>query len=269
MTPPFVVLDKAVGQTPLEVAEAWRQTKPEMQGVPLAYAGRLDPMASGQLLVLIGEECKKQEQYHDLDKEYRVSMLFGASSDSGDVLGLIKESGPFVVTAKTVQTVFSKSVGEITMPYPIFSAKTVGGKPLHTWTMEGRLGEITIPTRTSHIHALALDRIRTLTRAEVVEQALQKIALLPPVTDPRKSLGNDFRRGDVHKTWETFKNSGKPDDVFYIADATVLCSSGTYMRSLSEVTAKALGTTGLAFAIHRSKMGHYDAKTGSWSTLFI
>jgi tRNA pseudouridine(55) synthase len=268
MTPPFVVLDKAVGQTPLEVAEAWRVTKPELAGVPLAYAGRLDPMASGQLLILIGDECKKQAEYHDLDKEYQVRMLFGAMSDSGDVLGLIKESGPYAVTDIDVSTVLAKLVGEITMPYPIFSAKTVAGKPLHTWTMEGRLSEITIPTRTSHIYSLSLNNLETLTRTEVADTAITKIALLPPVTDPRKSLGNDFRRPEVHKAWEAFRNTGSATDVFYIADTTVLCSSGTYMRSLSEMVAKALHTTGLAFSIHRSKMGHFDNDTKTWSRLF-
>jgi tRNA pseudouridine(55) synthase len=268
MTPPFVVLDKAVGQTPLEVAEAWRQTQPELLGVPLAYAGRLDPMASGQLLILIGEECKRQEEYHELDKEYQVAMLFGAASDSGDVLGLVRESGPAAISEKTIKKVFADFVGEITMPYPIFSAKTVLGKPLHTWTMENRLNEITIPTRSSNIYSITLDSIHTLTRAELVEQALAKIALLPPVTDLRKSLGNDFRRPDVYKTWETFKNTGKPDDVFYIANTSIICSSGTYMRSLTEVVAKALGTTGLAFAIHRSKMGTFETATQTWSTQY-
>ena len=268
MIPPFVVLDKAVGQTPLEVTEAWRATNPELKGVPLAYAGRLDPMASGQLLVLIGEECKKQAEYHNLDKEYQVAMLFGAASDSGDILGLIQESGPLAVTEEAVQTTLSKLVGEITMTYPIFSAKTVAGKPLHTWTMENRLAEITIPTRTSHIYSLTLDNIETITRADLVEKALQKIALLPPVTDLRKSLGNDFRRPDVYKTWETLKNTGSPADVFYITNCTCISSSGTYMRSLTEVVAEALGTTGLAFAIHRAKMGHYDIATQTWLTQF-
>jgi len=268
MTPPFVTLDKAIGQTPLEVTEAWRLTKPELKGTPLAYAGRLDPMASGQLLILIGDECKKQEEYHNLDKEYQVAMLFGASSDSGDVLGLIKESGPFAVIEKTVETVLKSFIGEINMPYPIFSAKTVAGKPLHTWTMENRLSEINIPTRTSNIYSAKLEGLRTLSRNEVVSVALAKIALLPQVTDPRKSLGNDFRRPEVYKTWETFKNTGSLNDVFYIADTTIVCSSGTYMRSLTEVVAKAIGTTGLAFAIHRSKMGHFDTATNTWSTLF-
>ena len=86
--PPYVLLYKTVGQTPLECMELWRQTKPELKDTPLAYAGRLDPMAEGVLLVLIGEECKKQADYHNLDKEYEFEILFGVHSDSGDVLDL-------------------------------------------------------------------------------------------------------------------------------------------------------------------------------------
>ncbi len=71
----YVLLDKKVGETPLETLETWRDTREDLKGVPMAYAGRLDPMASGQLLILIGEECKVQEKYHHLDKEYQVGIL--------------------------------------------------------------------------------------------------------------------------------------------------------------------------------------------------
>ncbi len=89
----YVVLEKFVGQTPLECAEAWRAEHPQYADVPLAYAGRLDPMASGKLLILIGEECKQQARYHGLDKRYEFQVLCGFSSDSGDVLGLAKRGG--------------------------------------------------------------------------------------------------------------------------------------------------------------------------------
>lgn len=106
--PPYVLLHKAVGQTPLEVLELWRQTKPELKNTPLAYAGRLDPMAEGVLLVLIGDECKKQTEYHHLDKEYEFEVLFGLASDSGDVLGLINENGDKIVTTEKNYRYLSK-----------------------------------------------------------------------------------------------------------------------------------------------------------------
>ncbi|MBP9836722.1 MAG: hypothetical protein KBC78_02700 [Candidatus Pacebacteria bacterium] len=260
--PPYVFLYKAVGQTPLECVELWRQTKPELKDTPLAYAGRLDPMAEGVLLVLIGEECKKQADYHDLDKEYEFEILFGVHSDSGDVLGIVTETEKKVVSKEEIEIILKTLVGPIELPYPIFSAKTVQGKPLHTWTMENRLHEITIPTRKSEIFALELLNHQTLSRSEITKIALAKIETIPPVTDIRKALGNDFRRPDVRKAWALFSETGSPTDQFSIAKIRCLSSSGTYMRTLAEVIAEKLGSQGLAFSIKRTKVGHYKKETG-------
>lgn len=250
----FVILEKAVGETPLVTAENWRSKNPEYKDVPLAYAGRLDPMASGQLLVLIGEECKNQALYHKLDKEYQFEILFGVSSDSGDVLGIISESGEKTFSAERIAEVLPSLIGPIELPYPIFSSKTVQGKPLHTWTMEGRLNEVTIPTRKSEIFALTLLETRELTRAEVAEIAIKKIETIPPVTDLRKALGNDFRRSEIRPAWQAFSEQKNPTDCFTIAKIHCKASSGTYMRTLAEVIAQKLGTSGLAFSIHRSRI---------------
>jgi len=266
---PYILLEKAVGATPLETLENWRQDKPEFLNVPMAYAGRLDPMASGKLLVLLGEECKKQSEYHSLDKEYVIEALFGVSSDSGDVLGITKENEwPSLPESEEIVTVLDSLVGPIEMPYPIFSSKTVQGKPLHTWTMEGRLGEIVIPSRKSDIYSLTLNSTQALSRAEVHKQATDKIGLLPKVTDPRKALGNDFRRPDVLRSWQEFYDSKIPANSFRVANITCICSSGTYMRTLAEVIAEKLGTTALAFLIHRGKIGTYNQVKNDWSHLF-
>ena len=55
----FVVLEKKVGETPLACLLSYKKAHPELGGIPASYAGRLDPMASGKLLILLGEECKK------------------------------------------------------------------------------------------------------------------------------------------------------------------------------------------------------------------
>lgn len=264
----YVVLHKPVGQTPLETVEIWRGSRPDLLKAKLAYAGRLDPMAEGQLLVLIGEECKVQTQYHHLDKEYQITIAFGLHSDSGDILGIVEENPTRDILENDLKNLLPTLLGEIHFPYPIFSAKTVQGKPLHTWAVEGRLAEITIPTRTSHLYNITLDGYSTITRAELVEKATSKIALLPPVTDPRKALGNDFRRPEVLRSWDRIMSGGTATDLFCLADITVTCSSGTYMRTLSEIIAEKLDTTGLAFSINRTKIGHYDVANTMWSKVF-
>lgn len=255
----YVVLNKAVGQTPLVCAEAWRATQSHTyKDVPLAYAGRLDPMASGKLLVLIGEECKKQKEYHGLDKTYEFEVLFGVRSDSGDVLGLIAESTAPQLSEAQLRRSAKTFVGEVTFPYPKFSSKTVAGKALHTWTLEGRLSEIEIPTYTTQVYTLKLRRMRRLSRADVYGIASQKIESIPPVTDERKAIGNDFRRKDVRTSWQTFAMNSDGPQEFLLAQFSCTCSSGTYMRTLAEEIAKSLGTCGLAFSIHRTHIGTYQ-----------
>lgn len=255
----YVVLEKAVGQTPLECAELWRAAHTEYTGVPLAYAGRLDPMASGKLLVLIGDECKVQEQYHHLDKEYQFSVLFGVSSDTADVLGrlTIALKVPSISKSQLVTSV-KKLIGNVNLPYPHFSSKTVQGKPLHVWTLEGRLNEIKIPTKESTIYSLGIVKAETKTRQEIYAEVSEKIESIKPVTEASKALGNDFRRVDVRKDWKLFLATGKPTDTFTIATFSCTASSGTYMRTLAEVIAKQANTTGLAYHIHRTTIGQYQ-----------
>jgi tRNA pseudouridine(55) synthase len=266
----YVVLEKQVGETPLSCAEAWRAAAPPAyHHLPLAYAGRLDPMASGKLLVLIGDECKVQERYHALDKRYEFSVLVGVASDTADVLGrLTVTTPPPATTREAAAAVCKKLKGQITLPYPHFSAKTVQGKPLHVWTLEGRLNEIVIPTQTSIIYSLTCTKIETKSRLKIAEEALAKINSIPPVTDQRKALGNDFRRVDVRADWQRFLEAGHTTDRYPILHFSCIASSGTYMRSLAEEIGRQLETeqpaTALAYHIHRTHIGNYVPLYGNW-----
>ncbi|MCA9365423.1 hypothetical protein KC723_00880 [Candidatus Kaiserbacteria bacterium] len=254
----YLTIEKNIGETPLEAAERLRVTYPEISDLPLAYAGRLDPMASGKLLVLIGDECKNQTSYHSLDKEYIFEVLLGIKSDTGDVLGILDaEVDSSNISLTDAKRAAQKCVGKIELPYPHFSSKTVEGKPLHTWTMEGRINEIKIPTKTSTVYKLDVLNLRTETRENIYKYATEKIETIPPVTEQRKALGNDFRRADVRVCWKNFIESGQLEDAFSIITLKCIASSGTYMRSLAEVLADHLNTTGLAYSIERTIIGKY------------
>ncbi len=255
--PPYLTTEKAVGETPLVALERLRTEAHISSDIPLAYAGRLDPMASGKLLILVGDMCKVQEQYHSLDKEYEFEILLDVHSDTSDVLGIITSDRKIeVLDEDTIREIAHALQGEITLPYPHYSSKTVRGKPLHTWTLEKRLSEIEVPMKKSKIHKLTYLGKTVIMGDALYKNVMEKIESIPPVTDERKALGADFRREDVRAAWKSLHEANSHTK-FQILKFRCIASSGTYMRSLAEVIGDRLGTKALAYSIHRTKIGKY------------
>lgn len=267
--PKYATIEKAVGETPLVTAERLRKKLNIPENIPLAYAGRLDPMASGKLLILIGDECKRQKEYHSFEKEYCIEILLGAQSDTGDVLGIIQSFPTPHITKSQAQSTLSSLKGRISLPYPHFSSKTVKGKPLHVWTLEGRLSEIEIPVQSSTIHQAHFNNLRFVSREEILQTIREKIETIPPVTDASKALGADFRRDEVRASWNAFEMTCPAQ--LPIINATFTATSGTYMRSLAQLIGEKLGSSGLAYSIHRTKIGRYAplfGNIGFWTQKF-
>ena len=269
----YATIDKKEGETPLEALARLRVRDAISSETPLAYAGRLDPMASGKLLVLIGEECKKQTEYHALDKEYEFEILLGLKTDTGDILGLIEiDTNPKALPSDSeIKKVIKTLIGTISLPYPHFSSKTVRGKPLFLWTLEKRLHEIEIPVAHTQIHALSYRGHYTFSGSELLDRVEKRIATITPVTEESKALGENFRRKPILAAWKA-ELAERGSETFHILTFTTTCSSGTYIRSLAPKIAELLGTTGLAYMIHRTKIGTYLkvplTPWGIWTRLF-
>ncbi len=249
-----VVLNKQIGQTPLEAIEAWRLIHPKYTNVPASYAGRLDPMASGKLLILLGDECKRQKKYTILDKKYEVEVLLDVGSDTGDILGIVHESPKNTLpNTKQLVEVLKSQVGTRVLPYPVYSSKTVQGKPLFLYALEGKLDSIEIPTHEETIYNIRLKGIYTLTRMNLIERVMTLLSLAPVSTEPSKKLGADFRIREVKESW--ISQSKKSARTFYVLRLTIFCASGTYMRTLASRIGSALGTSALALSIRRTRLG--------------
>ncbi len=247
-----IVLHKPIGRTPLEALEAWRREHPAYKDIPATYAGRLDPMASGKLLVLFGEECKKREQYLKLPKVYEIEVLLGIGTDTGDVLGVPVIGESVAPTKEQVTEVLKSELGTHTRAYPVFSSKTVEGKSLFQYALEGTLDTIQIPTHEEAIHSIKLLGIDTITIEALRERVMSLLALAPTSTEPSKVLGADFRIGQVRPAWEEVLHEKR---TFPVIRLRVSCASGTYMRSLAERIGSTLGTSAFALSIRRTRIG--------------
>ena len=249
------VLHKPRGKTPLEIVTAWKESEGLPADLPVSYAGRLDPMAEGLLLVLVGDECKEQKRYTKLDKEYVVEVLLGISSDTGDVLGIpsLSLSEPSFFR---LSEVLANEVGFHSRAYPAFSSKTVKGKPLFVYALEGTLDTISIPEHIETVYRVSLIGRRELSPSDLSAYIADALRDTPTSDEPSKLLGADFRIGVIKPAWESLLQDSPR--TFHVLTLRVSCGSGTYMRTLAERIGKRLGSSGLALSIKRTKIGRYQ-----------
>ncbi len=260
----YVVLHKEVGETPLMALRAWKDTHPEYADIPLAYAGRLDPMAEGKLLILLGEECKHQDRYRDLDKEYEIEVLIDVGSDTGDALGIVTLSPEETqIEESMLRAALKKEEGVHMRAYPAYSSKTVNGKPLFLHALEGTVSQIQIPEHKEHIYALKHLGTELLSAPALQTRINSFLAKAPTTDEESKVLGADFRIDAVRESWDAlFQNRSRS---FAIIRLRVACGSGTYMRTLAERIGESLGARALALSIHRTRIG--KRHLGFWISL--
>ncbi len=233
--PTSTFIYKHIGETPLEALERFRREQGIATDIPMTYAGRLDPMAEGLLLILIGEECKNKEKYLGLDKEYEVEVLFGITSDTYDTLGIVQQSTNAPPSLSRIN--MKKYVGPFTQPYPAYSSKTVNGKQLHELARDDELPD-DMPTKEVRIHSINVLGTSTIEATNLNARVLSNMA----------KVTGDFRQAEIKESWATIQGS------FPVMLIRVSCSSGTYMRSLAHRIGQDAGCGALALSIRRTKI---------------
>lgn len=243
-------LYKRLGETPRERLERLRREKPRYENEVLSYAGRLDPMAEGVLLALVGAENKKRDEYLDLSKEYVVDILFGFSTDTYDVLGKIKASGDTdTIHRQVVARELNEFQGTVSQEYPPFSSKTVEGKSLFSWARSLAFDTVVLPQKEVTVYEIEM---KDMYKAD-------EPSLLSYIEDGIAKVNGDFRQEEILRIWRRHL-SEKGDREFPCATVRVSCSSGTYVRSIANRLGENLEVPALALHILRTKVGEFDVK---------
>lgn len=238
-----ITLYKEIGETPLEALKHFKSTHPKYKDEPMTYAGRLDPMAEGLLLVLSGTELKDKDKYQKLKKTYIADILFGIESDTQDILGLIKDGGKSNVSKEQIRSVINQISGNIEIELPHYASYKIRGKPLFWWARQNRIKEIEIPKRTITVSSSFIS-LKTENGKEIKNKATKKITLVQ----------GDFRQNEIISLWNTIDVKKN----YIIAKVKFECSSGTYIRSLVSIIGKKLKTPTLLFHLKRTEVGDYS-----------
>ncbi|MBU1110343.1 tRNA pseudouridine(55) synthase TruB [Patescibacteria group bacterium] len=191
--------------------------------VKVGHAGTLDPLATGVLLVLIGSATKKQAQLMKLDKEYLSEITFGQVRDTYDSEG------------KIVQTADSEDTSQL-------SRKQVEKELTY---FRGEIDQRVPAYSAVKIKGKRLYKLARRGEVRIEDLPVKKVTVceleLLNFTPYRKKF-----------LWIKEK--------LPTARIRLVCSSGTYVRSLAHDWGQRLGVGGFVSQITRTRVGPYTLK---------
>jgi tRNA pseudouridine55 synthase len=128
-------LNKPAGVTSRQVVDVVeRLVRPARAG----HAGTLDPLATGVLLVCVGQATRLIEYLHRLPKTYVGTFLLGRSSPTEDIDGPVTElPDARVPELAEIEQAARKLVGRIQQRPPAYSALRVGGRRAYQLARKG------------------------------------------------------------------------------------------------------------------------------------
>ncbi len=259
-------LYKPVGLTPLQAVNKFKEMDTHYKGKKMSYAGRLDPMAEGVLVLLVGDENKKMKQYMGFDKEYRAEILFGLSSDSHDVLGLVEKGfrESVEIDIQELKKKIKKLKGKYEQKIPGFSSYRFKGKALFSYARSGRLDEVDIPNKVVNIKKIVIKDVYKISSKRLLKYVINKV----------DKVKGDFRQEEIKKRWSLLLDGeggkdrgggrdgedGKDcDEKFYVMDVVIECSSGTYIRAIADDVGGDFGG-GLLLSLKRLRVGKFGVR---------
>lgn len=232
--------------------------------IKVGHGGTLDPLASGVMVIGIGEGTKKLVDYlTNCTKVYQATAVFGASTTTYDVTGNVLEyfesdsngnNIQNIVTVKNLQEAIKKNFsGEIVQYPPVYSALKMNGKPLYEYAREGVPLPKKIESRTVTIDFFNIvpDSLRVLKQSDTL--------LKLPEAEASEGEKKFYLRETMPPVSQEKELPSKTIPEFFVeVKFQFSVSSGTYIRSLIHDLAQSLGTVAYMSSLERIKQGGFE-----------
>lgn len=147
----FLVINKPINFTSRDVVN---KVSKLLNTKKVGHTGTLDPIATGVLILTIGNATKLSELITDFDKEYIATFKLGIETDTLDITGNIINSSNNKITNEDLIRVLNKYKGNIIQEVPKYSAVKVKGKKLYEYARNNI--EVELPKRNITIHEIEL-----------------------------------------------------------------------------------------------------------------
>ncbi len=239
---------KKLGQTPLEALELFRKRHKISSAAKLTYAGRLDPMASGVLLILQGATQEQREKYMGLYKVYKAKVLFGFGTDTFDILGLPSQGNIKDFTKEDILKILQSLHGKAEILIPQYSSVLYKGRPLFMSAREDKINNKNWPKREMEIKKINFLKLSKISYADFLKLIELRI----------KKVKGDFRQERILTAWRKILNKKKIS--CQVIELEISCGSGTYIRSIANEIGMKLGTKAVLLNLERLSVGKYSVK---------
>jgi tRNA pseudouridine55 synthase len=149
----FLVLNKPAGITSraaVDRAARWfpRRTR-------LGHTGTLDPLATGVLVLAVGQANRLSEYVQQMEKVYRAGIRLGASSDTDDADGHITPTEAAAPSSReAVEHCLQALTGQVLQTPPAFSAAKVAGRRAYRLARGG--DKVELAARTVRIYDIGV-----------------------------------------------------------------------------------------------------------------
>ena len=130
----ILIVDKPQGFTSHDVVAKLRGM---LRQKKIGHAGTLDPMATGVLVVLLGNATRASDHASGQSKEYVARLRLGQVTDTQDVTGTVLEEHPVTVGEEELRQILPAFTGDIQQLPPMYSAISVNGKRLYDLARKG------------------------------------------------------------------------------------------------------------------------------------
>lgn len=153
----ILLIDKPSDWTSFDVVAKVRGIIKRETGIKkpkVGHTGTLDPLATGLLVLVIGDYCKRASELSKADKTYEVTMRLGQNSTTGDEEGektIISDTRP---EAAAIKSAFGEFTGKIMQKPPAFSAVKVSGQRAYKLARAGKA--VQLDPRQVEVYSLSL-----------------------------------------------------------------------------------------------------------------
>lgn len=227
----LICIDKPLTWTSFDVVKRIRwliRQHFQLKKLKVGHAGTLDPLATGLLIICTGKYTKQIDQVQAQEKEYQGIITLGATTPSFDLEKEIDEAfDTNHLTINKIKDVATSMIGEQLQIAPIHSAKKVDGQRAYDLARQGKDVEIK----------------SSLITIKEFEVELTELPQIQRIEGSRIHQATPYNEG-VHVHFR------------------IVCSKGTYIRSIARDLGEKLNCGGHLSQLIRTRIGDYRLEDG-------